>query len=700
MRNCLIILLFILLPALSNAQLSIVDSLKNDLKNAPDGALRFKANNDVYYYYQEINRDSALYYAEQGLFIAQRNHHKLAEGVALVQKSYQLIGLGRYADALQYLHQAFSIAKEVKNDKEENWDLFITKFDGNDRLLLLSYTHHIYGVLMRDTENVEQQIIHFKEGGRIGREIDYAPRFQLADANLGESYLMVNKPDSALFYEKEAEQNALQSSFKSYLGLIELRMGDIYQALGNISMSLQYYYRCLYSSTVYNNRSSLSRACLRLSKYHLAAGNKDSALYYSLRNLEIIQSLGMVTGTETNLGVGYEYVYLSYKLNNQFDSAFNYQGLALIAKDSLYKKRIKNLADFQNLTFSEKLRLQNLEKEKTLYQNKVRTYALMTGLGMVLLIALIIYRNDRQKHKTNKVLKETLDNLKSTQVQLIQSEKMASLGELTAGIAHEIQNPLNFVNNFSEVNAELIDEIKQAVETGNSNEALHLAENIRQNLEKINFHGKRADGIVKSMLQHSRNSEQSGKLKKEPTDINTLADEYLRLAYHGLRAKDQSFNATLKTDFDTSIGLVQVIPQDIARALLNLITNAFYAVQEKQRQVVSSFRGIGTPPVLEDYQPTVSITTKKTSDKTIEIRVKDNGPGIPQNILDKIFQPFFTTKPTGQGTGLGLSLAYDIIKAHSGELRVITEVGNGSLTLPGVALAETGSEFIIQLPVV
>jgi signal transduction histidine kinase len=241
---------------------------------------------------------------------------------------------------------------------------------------------------------------------------------------------------------------------------------------------------------------------------------------------------------------------------------------------------------------------------------------------------------------------------------------MASLGELTAGIAHEIQNPLNFVNNFSEVNAELIDEMQQELKTGNSDEAITISNNIKENQEKINFHGKRADAIVKGMLQHSRSS--SG--QKEPTDINALADEYLRLAYHGLRAKNKSFNATMKTDFDESIGNINIIPQDIGRVILNLITNAFYAVTEKRKQA-----GNG-------YEPVVSVSTKKSKDK-VEIKIKDNGNGIPQKVLDKIFQPFFTTKPTGQGTGLGLSLSYDIVKAHGGELKVETKEGEGSTFL-------------------
>jgi signal transduction histidine kinase len=322
----------------------------------------------------------------------------------------------------------------------------------------------------------------------------------------------------------------------------------------------------------------------------------------------------------------------------------------------------------QNLAFNEKIHQQELATRQEHEKNKIKMYALLVTILIFLIIAFIQWRNNKQKQKANKVLANTLNNLKETQSQLIQSEKMASLGELTAGIAHEIQNPLNFVNNFSEVNTELIDELENELNADNKAQAISIAKDIKENEQKINHHGKRADAIVKGMLQHSRSS--SG--VKEPTDINALADEYLRLSYHGLRAKDKSFNATLQTDFDSSIGKVNVVPQDIGRVLLNFYNNAFYAVHEKKKQ-----QGDG-------YEPTVSVSSKKINDN-IEIRVADNGNGIPEKVVDKIFQPFFTTKPTGQGTGLGLSLSYDIIKAHGGEIKVETKEGEGT-------------EFIIRLP--
>jgi signal transduction histidine kinase len=272
--------------------------------------------------------------------------------------------------------------------------------------------------------------------------------------------------------------------------------------------------------------------------------------------------------------------------------------------------------------------------------------------------------------KQAKEIEKAYNELKTTQQQLVHAEKMASLGELTAGIAHEIQNPLNFVNNFSEVSADLLEELKEELQKGDIKEVNNIASDLLQNLEKITHHGKRADGIVKGMLQHSR----SGTEQKEAADINAIADEYLRLAYHGLRAKDKSFNADFKLEADETIPKVNVIVQEIGRVLLNLINNAFFSVSEKTKQSI------------DGYRPEVVVLTKKLKNQ-VEIRVKDNGTGIPDEIKGKIFQPFFTTKRTGEGTGLGLSLSYDIItKGHGGKLVVESIKGEGT-------------EFIISLPI-
>jgi signal transduction histidine kinase len=403
----------------------------------------------------------------------------------------------------------------------------------------------------------------------------------------------------------------------------------------------------------------------------------DSAYYYAKFLVDTLTSFGF-SNYEVDIGVAYKNMYECFSAMNLKDSVFKYAILAIKAQDSLQALRVKNLTEFQQLLLSENKRIEALDDERNAKVSRLTNLGAISFAILIGIISILLYRNVRQSKLANinlieqkDKLQQTLHQLQSTQSQLIQSEKMASLGELTAGIAHEIQNPLNFVNNFSEVSTELVKEMVQEVDKGNTDEVKAIANDVVQNLEKINHHGQRASDIVKGMLQHSRSS--SG--VKEPTDINALADEYFRLAYHGLRAKDKTFNATMKTDFDESIGKINIIPQDIGRVVLNLITNAFYAVNEKSKQGIA------------DYEPTVSVVTKKVNHQ-VEIRVTDNGNGIPANIVDKIFQPFFTTKPTGQGTGLGLSLAYDIItKGHGGSIEVVSNEGEGST-------------FSIQLPIV
>ena len=352
------------------------------------------------------------------------------------------------------------------------------------------------------------------------------------------------------------------------------------------------------------------------------------------------------------------------------DSAYHYQQLSLITRDSLVNA--DKIRQFQNIGFEQKLRDRKFEENKKSVRNRFIIYGLVGILIIFLGVAVILSRNNRQKKKANERLNKTLADLKASQDQLVQREKMASLGELTAGIAHEIQNPLNFVNNFSEVNNELIEEMKSALNKGNVDEAMLIANNIQDNENRIMDHGKRAGSIVKSMLQHSR----SGSGKKELADINEIVEEHARLAYHGWRAIDQNFNCKLEISFDPVVGKLNIVSQDIGRVVLNLINNGFYIVNEKTKTAEST----------GNYEPIVSVSTKKINN-WVEIIVQDNGNGIPAGVLDKIFQPFFTTKPTGQGTGLGLSLSYDIVtKGHGGELSVQSNEGGGS-------------EFLIRLPI-
>jgi two-component system, NtrC family, sensor kinase len=360
--------------------------------------------------------------------------------------------------------------------------------------------------------------------------------------------------------------------------------------------------------------------------------------------------------------------------------------------DQNLQNTIAQLQNHPGLSIDEKAtlmaHLKEVDKKITIVEFKLDRTEKVKRTTAILLEETIEELEQKRKaiEETNAALTKSLEELKAAQAQLIQSEKMASLGELTAGIAHEIQNPLNFVNNFSEVSSELLEELNEELEKGDLDEVKFTLKDIKQNLEKINHHGKRADAIVKGMLQHSRTS--AG--HKVPTDINALADEYLRLSYHGLRAKDKSFNSDFKTDFDPNLQKVEIIPQDIGRVLLNLINNAFYAVDKRAKENN------------KDYKPLVVVETRLESSplggparpddpvgrggQGVKITVKDNGPGIPDSIKDKIFQPFFTTKPTGQGTGLGLSLSYDMIKAHGGEIKL-------------KSTENEGTEFIIQIPI-
>jgi two-component system NtrC family sensor kinase len=475
--------------------------------------------------------------------------------------------------------------------------------------------------------------------------------------DLASYYDQIKKPDSAIYYFAKSLDWAIRANSIPDICTNLCQLG-YYQKDDRLK---EKYFRAAFNIAQHiNNAAALSSSAVMLSRYYAGKNNIDTSLVYARIAQQTSRQLTLSFGIDPARMLSGLY----FKKRN-IDSLTKYTAIYYKLREQVANN--EGLIRAQAATFAEQQKQQQAEVQKKAAKTAQQLWLLGIAILFLLLIAFIFWRNNRQTRKANALLAQqkhqtelTLAELKAAQVQLIQSEKMASLGELTAGIAHEIQNPLNFVNNFSEVNREMIDEMEEEIKAGNITEALSIADDIRQNEEKISHHGKRADFIVKGMLQHSRTS--TG--EKQPTNINTLADEFLRLSYHGLRAKDKTFNADLVTNFDQTLPKVNIAQQDIGRVLLNLFNNAFYAVKEKQQTAGP------------DYKPTVTVTTFAPASGGWAITVKDNGTGIPDAIREKIMQPFFTTKPTGQGTGLGLSLSYDIIvKGHNGQLTVVSEDG-------------------------
>ena len=653
MKQCLLIVILI-----SNCSRLVAQSKLQTLRGEAEAIVRTKkmlaaATNDTTRSmlmgglglgYEGINTDSSLKYGRASLQLAEKSGYAHYISRALAGLSGILRQQGKFVEALEVLYKALAIAQQ--HDFKED----------------IARSYRRLGAVYFELENYTKAV----QLDRSALDIDnglHLRSTQIDHFFLASAFMRLNSLDSALAHITMPKDTlpVIKTFFYGTLG-------SIYFKMGNYPAADIFYHKSYDSSLAINDFGEAATACNGLTEMYLKLNNLDSAVYFAKGGFTFGQKVSFKKEVMKAAGT----LAKIYELT-QPALALAYLKMADSVKERLYG--ISTIEAIQNQISQEQERQNELEDAKKSFQNRLRWYAASASLLGLAIIAFILYRNNKQKQKVNLALQQqkeelesTLTELKLTQSQLIQSEKMASLGELTAGIAHEIQNPLNFVNNFSEVNKELLVEMKDEMQRGNYDEAKEIIDDVIGNEEKINHHGKRADAIVKGMLQHSRSS--SG--QKEPTDINKLADEYLRLAYHGLRAKDKSFNATMKTDFDKSIGNINIIPQDIGRVILNLITNAFYAVDEKKKSGIAN------------YTPTVTVATKKINDKT-EIRVTDNGNGIPENVIDKIFQPFFTTKPTGKGTGLGLSMSYDILKAHGGELKVETK-------------AQTETNFTIVLP--
>ncbi len=634
-----------------------LDSLKDQLRITNHDSSRVMVMEASSIFYMFTIPDSALIIGEKSLKLSREINFPKGETRALNILSFTYKVMGNFSKALEISLKSVKIAE--KNDLIY------------EKAYALSNIGDIY-FYSNDYSKYPSAMSYCKEAIKLFYSVPDYGMVAVMQEDIGLLYLGTNKLDSAQIYLQTALDNTVKYKLDWFKNFILTDMGNFYVKQGNIPTALDYFNQALQSVKLANGIDFSQATYLSIATIYQQLNKIDSAIYFAQKSLDIAQKHKFYTDQIMASS-------LLADLYKQKDSkkAIRFYEITIAAKDSLFA--LEKSHSFDNLNSFD---IQERQFEIKTIQNQTKQYALFSGLGIFSLLTFIFYRNNRQKQKANNLLQEqkeeidlqrgkaenTLIELKQTQNQLIQKEKLASLGELTAGIAHEIQNPLNFVNNFSELSVglakDLKDEIAKVEMPENDKEYIgEIIRDLNSNQEKINHHGKRASSIVKGMLEHSRTS--TG--EREMTDINKLADEYLRLSYHGLRAKDKNFNADYKTDFDESLPQLNVVPQDMGRVLLNLINNAFYAVNERAKQHAD-----------KNYAPSVSVSTKQIGDK-IEIIVRDNGNGIPDKIKEKIFQPFFTTKPTGEGTGLGLSLAYDIVtKGYGGELKVQSNGGEGS----------------------
>ena len=655
-----------------NAAKTQLDYLKEFTKSTKDSLdiADVYSNYGMLYGMQSVYDTSIIFYAKSiDIIVRHIDTFRLGTAYSNISIGYQQ--QGNFPAALHYQQMGLKLAEARKNETSQAYiylNMASTYDDIGDsakaeecylKAADLAIKNNLKNVELYDYSNLSS---HYISKGKWDKAYEFAMKSAGLAVTFGDQGIQ------AAGYSKAANARANQGKFEEALTLS--RHSIILADSSNQPLNI---------SKAYNSMGNI----LFLQKKY-----KEAIPYYE-KNFEALKGADIYSiGTETS----YKELAAAYENTGNYVKALANFKMAFAIADSVKRKdNVRKTTELSmNFEFEKKQEVLAAEQKKEEELAKTKQLSLLIGLIFVLLLGFVTLIGYRNKQKANRALVEknrkiesTLAKLKNTQTQLIQSEKMASLGELTAGIAHEIQNPLNFINNFSEVNQEIIEELlserlKVSIERDEKLEH-EILKDIKVNEEKINHHGKRADAIVKGMLQHSR----SGSRQKELTDINKLADEYLRLSYHGLRAKDKSFNADFKTDFDEHIGKINIIPQDIGRVILNLLTNAFYAVTERQNAESAAAES--------EYKPLVTVTTRKIKpfaisaannsplgDGGIEIIVTDNGNGIPQNIVDKIFQPFFTTKPSGKGTGLGLSLSYDIVKAHGGEIKVETREGEGT----------------------
>ena len=684
MKALLINLLFtLLIVSVTVAHGQQTTILKDVLEKSQSDTSKAKILLGLSEAYMFTNPDSCMFYGKQAAALAHKLGLTYVESNALNRAGEGLRFIGDFPSSLDIQFKALNVNRSSGTKSGEAVSLtfigalYMELNDFRQGLNYMSQANKMYENLSVSDVNAFNS--NFKS---FPNYVSVSNMFNLS--NMGDAYEKVNILDSALSYQLKVLAKLDETVLKNLKVLCLTRLGNVRAKQGNHVEALNYYHEALKLANSIGDKLNDSQLKNIIAEFYKSENQRDSSLHYA--RLAYVSSQNIAQ--KRQILIASNLLVRLFKDENKLDSVIHYQDIAIAMNDSLHGP--EKLRQLQLLTLKQQQEQQEILQEQERHNNRIRLLALLATLGFFLVIAVLLYRNNRQKHKANVVLQEqkdkvesTLSQLKATQAQLIQSEKLASLGELTVGIAHEIQNPLNFVNNFSELSVDLANELKEEIDKieipeKDKNYIGEILTDLSQNQEKINHHGKRASSIVKGMLEHSRAS--TG--VKELTDINKLADEYLRLSYHGLRAKDKDFNADFTTDFDENLPKIEVIPQDIGRVVMNLINNAFYAVTEKKK---ADTDGTSRENREGEYQPTVIVSTQNI-DNQILIKVNDNGMGMPESVRAKVFQPFFTTKPTGSGTGLGLSLAYDIVtKGHGGTLEVISTEG-------------VGSAFIITLP--
>ena len=682
MRKFIIIGFLFLLPFYGEAQLqqNRLDSLKQVFQSAEDDSVKMEVSFALLDYYVESDRDSALIIAERAFELSKKINQPLWTAGALLDRAYIIQKQGNLPLAFKLINESRAISQEARNEKNvyrpKNAPASWTPH--NFRIGKYGASFHQLGNTYTQAGNFEKAIANYKEAVRFVDKTNSESQMVNPYMNIGRNYLNLNMLDSAMHYSRLALKYSNSSGNKAYQGIMLRLVGNIYLQRDRIDSAKHYYWRSLSVSREQSNDASELETIIGLAKFYEGLGQTDSMQFYANNGFRIAQNL-KVYGHVSNSA---QLISNAFKLKGNTDSAFAYLVISKQIGDSLSKARTEQLTEFQNIGFEEQIMLEKSVQENIVAENRLRTIGLLIGLGLLLVIAIIFFRNNLQKKKANEVLEETLSNLKSTQAQLIQQEKLASLGQLTAGIAHEIKNPLNFVNNFSEVSIEMIGEvIDSRLKTQDTRPKMEadeiedeILEDIKANLEKIHEHGSRANSIVTSMLQHSR----GGSGKKEPTDLNALIKEYVNLSFHGMRAGKNPIDVEIALELDDTIKEIPLVREDFTRVIINLCNNAFDACAERSRRTM---RGKTNSEFIihnsEFYHPKLTVRTKSEKDHIL-ISVEDNGPGIPDEIKDKILQPFFTTKKGTEGTGLGLSITHDIIKAHGGELKILTKVGEGT----------------------